>query len=91
MTDYESTDVPAKTRCIIRRTVYHFNCLLIGNMVVKTNMIIRYPKIYRNARFTPNKLLFRQISRALEPPLTDNVYDSTFIKSIYWIIKLLNI
>ena len=47
--------------------------------------------IYRNARYTPNKSLFRHISRTLEPLVTDNVYDSTFIKRLYGIIKLLNI
>ena len=59
--------------------------------MLKANIIIRYPNIYRNVRLTLNKSLFRHISRTLEPPVTDNVYDSTFIKSIYGIIKLSNI
>ena len=60
-------------------------------MVLKANIVIMYPNIYRNARFILNKSLFRHISRTLEPPVTDNMYDSIFIKSIYGIIKLLDI
>ena len=60
-------------------------------MVIKANIIITYPNIYRSARLTLNKLVLRHISRTLEPPATEHAYDSPFIKMIKGIMKLSNI